>query len=109
MSPNILFQIGYCTTIDDVWTKLEYLFGKQDAMRGHMLEVELTSLDLRNFDNIHDLFMKFKTLLLHIKICGIDKSTQHNQLILDILVKLGLDYVVSISSFHANKFTLGET
>jgi hypothetical protein len=76
-------------------------------MRGHMLEVELNSLDPRKFDNVQDFFMKFKSLLLHLKGCGIDKSTQQNQLILSILEKLGLDYVVFVSSFPINRFTLG--
>jgi hypothetical protein len=52
MSPKILFHIESCTTPYEIWTKLEDLFGKQDEMRGHMLEVELNSLYLRNFDNI---------------------------------------------------------
>jgi hypothetical protein len=107
MSPEIMFHIEACTTPDEIWTKLEDLFGKQDEMRGHMLEVELNSLDLRNFDNIQDFFMKFKSLLLHLKGCGIDKSTQHSQLILSILEKLGPDYVVFVSSFHTNRFTSG--
>jgi hypothetical protein len=88
---------------------LEDLFGKQDEMRGHMLEVKLNSLDLRNFDNIQDFFTKFKSLILHLKGCGIDKSTQHIQLILSILAKLGLDCVVFVSSFHTNRFTSGAT
>jgi hypothetical protein len=45
MSPELLFHIEACTTPDEIWTKLEDLFGKQDEMRGHMLEVELNSLD----------------------------------------------------------------
>jgi hypothetical protein len=94
MSLNLLFHIESCTTPNEIWTKLEDLFGKHDEMRGHMLKVELNSLDPRNFDNIHDFFMKFKFLLLHLKGCGIDKSTQHNQLILSILAKLGPYYVV---------------
>jgi hypothetical protein len=52
------------------------LFGKKDEMRGHMLEVELNYLDPKIFDNIQDLFMKFKSLLLNLKGCGVDKSTQ---------------------------------
>jgi hypothetical protein len=33
-------------------------------MRGHMLEVELNTLDPKSFDNIQDLFTKFKSLIL---------------------------------------------
>jgi hypothetical protein len=93
MSLELLFHIEACTTSDKIWTKLEDLFGKQDEMRGHMLEVEINSLDPRNFDNIQDFFMKFKFLLLHLKGRGIEKSTQHSQLILSILAKFCLDYV----------------
>jgi hypothetical protein len=78
-------------------------------MRGHMLEVELNSLDSRRFDNIQDFFMKFKSLLLNLKGCGVDKSTQHNQLILSILSKLGLEYIVFVSMFHTMIFTSGST
>jgi hypothetical protein len=51
-SPEPLFHIEACTTPNEIWIKLEDLFGKQDEMRGHMLEVELNSLDPGNFDNI---------------------------------------------------------
>jgi hypothetical protein len=34
-------------------------------MRGHILEVELNFLDMRNFDNVHDFFMKFKYGKMH--------------------------------------------
>jgi hypothetical protein len=78
---------------------------KTNEMRGHMLEMELNSLDPRNFDNIQDLFMNFKSLLLHLKGCGIEKLTQHNYLLISILEKLGVDYVLFISSFHTNRFT----
>jgi hypothetical protein len=103
--PKDFFRIEYSTTPDEIWTKLEDIFGKQDEMRGHILEVELNSLDTRNFDNIQDLFMKFKSVLLHLKGCGIEKSTQHSQLILSILSKLALNYVVFVSLFRTNKFT----
>jgi hypothetical protein len=110
MSLEILFHIESCTTPNDIWIKFgDGSLWKMDKMRGHMLEAELNLLDPRNFDNIQDLFKNFKSLLNHIKGCGIDKSTQHNQLILSILEKLGLDYVVFISSLHKNRFTLEAT
>jgi hypothetical protein len=52
MSHELLFHIEACTKPNDIFTKLEDLFVKQDEMRGHMLKVELNSLDKRNFDNI---------------------------------------------------------
>jgi hypothetical protein len=52
---------------------LEGLFGKNYEMRGHMLEVELLTLDPKIFDNIQDFFTKFKDLLSQLKACGVDK------------------------------------
>jgi hypothetical protein len=86
---------------------LEGLFGKQDEMRGHMLEVELNTLDPKSFDNIQDFFTKFKSLLLILGECGIDKSTQEKQLILTILAKLGPEYVVYVSNFHYGRCLFG--
>jgi hypothetical protein len=43
---------------------MEELFCKQDEMRGHTNEVELLTLDPKSFDNIQDLFTKFKDLLV---------------------------------------------
>jgi hypothetical protein len=54
---------------------LEGLFGKQDEMRGHMLEVELNTLDPKSFDNIHDFFTKFKSLIFRWGESGIEKYT----------------------------------
>jgi hypothetical protein len=42
-------------------------------MRGHMLEVELLTLDPKSFENIQDFFTKFKDLLSQLKACGVDK------------------------------------
>jgi hypothetical protein len=90
-----------------IWTTLEGLFGKQYEMRGHMLEVELNTLDPKSFDNIQDCFTKFKSLLLNLGECGIDKSTQEKQLILTFLAKLGLEYDVYVSSFHSSRCLFG--
>jgi hypothetical protein len=45
-------------------------------MRGHMLEVELNTLDPKIFENIQDFFTKFKSLILSLAYCVIDKSKQ---------------------------------
>jgi hypothetical protein len=73
---DLWFHIDACTTLNGIWTTLAGLFRKHDKMRGHMLEVELNYLDPKRFDNIHDFFMEFKSLLLNLKRCGVDKSTQ---------------------------------
>jgi hypothetical protein len=67
---------------------LEGLFGKKDEMRGHILEVVLNTLDPIFFDNIQDLFTKFKYFILSLESCGIDNSKQEHQLVLTILDKL---------------------
>ena len=72
-------------------------------MRGHMLEVELNNLDPKSFDNIHDLFTKFKSLILSLGECGIEKYTQEKQLIITILAKLGQKYVVYVSNFDSGR------
>jgi hypothetical protein len=76
-------------------------------MRGHMLEVELNTLDPKSFDNIHDFFTKFKSMILRLGEYGIDKSTKEKQLILIILAKIGLEYVVYVSNFHYGRCRLG--
>jgi hypothetical protein len=96
ISTDLWFHVTPCNTPNEIWTTLEGLFGKQDEMQGHMLEVELNTLDHKSFDNIQDLFTKFKYLILSLGECGIDNSTQEKQLILTILAKLGPKYVVCL-------------
>jgi hypothetical protein len=107
ISTDLWFHVAACKTPNEIWTTLESLFGKQDEMRGHMLEVELNTLDPKSFDNIHDLFTKFKYLILILETCGIDKSKQVDQLILTILAKLGPKYVVYVSTFHSGRYLMG--
>jgi hypothetical protein len=64
ISTNLWFHVSTCKTPNDICTTLEGLFGKKDDMRGHMLEAELNTLDPKFFDNIQDLFTKFKSLIL---------------------------------------------
>ena len=60
ISPAIIFHLDYLTTPNEVWTKIEFLFGVQDEIRVHQLEKELFSLSPRSFDSIEGLFTKFK-------------------------------------------------
>jgi 3-dehydroquinate synthase class II len=88
---------------------LEGLFGKQDEMRGHMLEVELLTLDPKSFDNIQDFFTKFKDLLSQLKAYGVDKSKEEKQMVLTILSKLDHEFSVFVSTFHTVRFASGAT
>jgi hypothetical protein len=69
-------------------------------MRGHMLEVELLTLDPKIFDNIQDFFTKFKDLLSQLK-AWVDKSKEEKQMVLTILSNLGPKLSVFISTFHS--------
>jgi hypothetical protein len=89
ISLELLFHISSYKTPNEAWTTMEGLFGKQDEMRGHMLEVELLTLDPKTFDNLQDFFTKYKDLLWQLKACGVDKSKEEKQMVLTILYKLG--------------------
>jgi hypothetical protein len=109
ISPDFLFHISSCKTLNEAWTTLEGLFGKHDDMRGHMLKVELLRLDPKSFDNIQYFFTKFKDLLLQLKAFGVDKSKEEKQMVLTILSKLGPELSVFLSTFHTVKFSSGAT
>jgi hypothetical protein len=78
-------------------------------MRGHMLEVELLTLDPKILENIQDFFTKFKDLLSKLKACGVDKSKEEKQMVLTILSKLGPEFSVFVSTFHTVRFASGST
>ena len=74
ISPGLLFHLDGLTTPNQVWTKLESLFGFQDEIRVHHLENELFSLSPSNFDSIEGFFTKFKSLVLFLKQRGNEKK-----------------------------------
>ena len=71
---NILFHVDSISTPNEFWLNLESLFGKTNEMRGHQLKNELITLSPNHFETIHDLFTKFKSLVLHLKQCGIENK-----------------------------------
>ena len=99
-----MFHIESLKTHNEVWVKLETLFGKIDELSGHQLENELISLSPVHYDTIQELFTNFKSLLLQLKQCGIENK--EDQLIMSILLKLGPDFSVFVSTFHFGKLTL---
>ena len=99
-----MFHINSLTTPNEVWVKLETLFGKTDELRGHHLENELIILSPMHFDTIQEFFTKFKSLVLLLKKCGIEKKK--SQLILSILSKLGPEFSFFVNTFHSRKMTL---
>ena len=72
-------------------------------MRVYQLENELMSLQPSNFETLNEFFTKFKNIVFLLKQCKVEK--EDDQLILAILSKLGVDYSVFVSTFHARKLT----
>ena len=103
ISRDLLFHLDGLTSPNEVWEKLVEIFGKTDEMRGHQIENELISLSPNSFESLQLYFSKFKALVLQLKQCGIEKKDE--QLVLAILLKLGPDYSVFFSTFHAIKLT----
>ena len=52
ISRDLLFHIKGLKSPKEAWEKLEFLFGKQDDLRGHILENELISLQPSTFETI---------------------------------------------------------
>ena len=67
ISRDILFHLEGLKTPKEVWDKLEYLFGKQDELRGHIMENEFIVIHPNNFQYIQQLFSKFKSLVMQCK------------------------------------------
>ena len=70
----------------------------------HQLDIELFSLSPSSFDSIEGFFTKFKSLVIILKRFGIEKK--YDQLIIFILSKLGPDYSVFVSTFHATRIVV---
>ena len=90
ISKGLLFHLDGLTSPYEIWEKIQALFRKTNKMRGYQLENELIVLSPSSFESLQVYFSKFKSLVLQLKQCGIDKEDE--QLILVILSKLGHDY-----------------
>ena len=49
ISPDILFHLDGLTTPNQVWTQLESLFGAQDELREHQLEIAVILTESKQF------------------------------------------------------------
>ena len=87
ISPDLFFHLDGLTTPNQVWNQMKSLFGVQDELRAHQLEIELFSLSPSKFESLEGFFTKFKSLVLILKKCGIEKVD--DQLILSISFKIG--------------------
>ena len=86
---DLLFHIDGLLSPDEVCEMLQTLFWNTNEMRGHQIENDLISLSPRSFKSFQVYFSKFKSLVLQLKQCGIDKEDE--QLVLAILLKLSTD------------------
>ena len=103
ISRDLLFHLDGLTSPNEVWEKLVEIFGKTDEMIGHQIDNDLISLSPSIFETLQLYFSKFKSLVLQLKQCGIEKKEE--KLVLAILSKLGPDYSVFFLAFHATKLT----
>ena len=76
ISKYLLFRLDGLTSPNELWEKIQTLFGKTDEMRGHQLENEIISLSPRKFESLQFYFSKFKSLVLKLKQCGIEKKDE---------------------------------
>ena len=58
ISLDIIFHLDGLATSNQLWTKLESLFGVQDEIRAHQLEKDLISLIPRSFKSIEGFLTK---------------------------------------------------
>ena len=99
ISRELLFRLDGLRTPKEVWDKLESWFGKQNELRGHILENELIALQPNNFETIQQFFSKLKSMVIISKKCRVDKKDE--QLVLSILRKLGPELSVFVYTFHS--------
>ena len=64
ISKYLLFHLEGLRNPREYWEKLKGFFGKQDGLRGHLLENELVALHPNNFETVEQFFTKFKYLAL---------------------------------------------
>ena len=103
VSQDLLFHLSGLKTPKEIWDKLKALYGKKYYLRVYQLKNELMSLYPSNFETLNEFFTKFKHTILLLKQCKVDK--EDDKLILAILSKLGADYSVFVSTFHAGRLT----
>ena len=103
ISKDLLFHLSGLKTPKEIWDQLASLYGKWDNLRIYQLENDFMSLQPGNFETLNDFFTKFKHIVLLLKQCEV--KNEDDQLILSILSKIGVDYLVFVSTFHSRNLT----
>ena len=83
ISRYLLFHLDGLTSTNEVWENIVEIFGRTDEMRGHQIKNDLIFLSPSSFESLQLYFSKFKSLVLQLKQCGIEKKEE--QLVLVIL------------------------
>ena len=104
ISQDLLFHLEGLRTPKEYCNKLESLFGKQDELRGNILENELIALRPKSFKSIKQFFTKYKSLVLQCKQCGLERKDE--KLVLLVLSKIGSEYSVFVSTFHSGRVSI---
>ena len=61
ISRDLLFHLDALTSPNEVWDKIEDIFGNIDDMRGHQIKNELISLSPSSFESFQLYFSKFNS------------------------------------------------
>ena len=80
ISKYLLFHLEGLRTPKEDWENIEVLFGKQDELRGQILENALVALHPINFETVQQFFTKFKSLAIQCRQCGIERKDEKNVL-----------------------------
>ena len=64
ISRDPLFHLDAFKSPNEVWEKIEDLFGKTNEMKGHQIDNEFISLSPNSFESLQLYFSKFKALVL---------------------------------------------
>ena len=62
ISRDLLFHLEGIRTPKEAWDNIEFFFGKQDELIGHILENELIALHRSGFETIQQFFSKYKSM-----------------------------------------------
>ena len=66
ISRDLLFHLDSLTSPNEVWEKLEEIFGNTYEMRGHKIENKFISLNPSSLESLQLYFTKFKALVLQL-------------------------------------------
>jgi hypothetical protein len=106
VSPDLRFHLQEIDDPNEVWEKIESVFGKHNIIQAHKLESQILTLSPNDFSCIENYLSKFKTLRILCEEYNI--TLEKERCIYIILSKLGSAYFVFVSTFYAMRDALGK-